>query len=72
MIENCTSRHQRSILQHPGCSPVVFIASVDVRIVRGKENIVVEKPKKMMLAKKEKIEADDDLDWGDASDLLLP
>jgi len=38
----------------------------------SKENIVVEKPKKMMLAKKEKIEADDDLDWGDASDLLLP
>jgi intraflagellar transport protein 88 len=38
----------------------------------SKENIVFEKPKKMMLAKKQKADDADDLDWGDTSDLLLP
>jgi intraflagellar transport protein 88 len=37
----------------------------------SKENIVYEKPKKMMLVKKENVDTDD-MDWGDTSDLLLP
>jgi hypothetical protein len=50
--------------------PVVYgVSSEDYS--DSKENIAFEKPKKMMLAKKQKSDADD-LDWGDTSDLLLP
>jgi hypothetical protein len=52
--------------------PQVAVGAISEDYSDSKENIAFEKPKKIMLAKKQKIEADDNIDWGDSSDLLLP